>query len=70
MKIEYTCSFCNKDAELEFTIYAHDEFFCDENCNHCGAKIPQNVLDKIYDDEPVNWIASKIDYAHDMMKDR
>ena len=69
--IDYICKSCNKDAGLVFWIESHDEFGLDsENCENCGVKIPQSVLDKIYNDEPIDYISSKIDYATDMMKDR
>ncbi len=68
--IDYHCNNCDKDIEINFTIYSMDEFFCDESCPECNAKIPQSVLDKIYNDEPIDYISSKIDYATDMMGDR
>lgn len=67
--IHYFCENCRKDTEICFTLYDHTEYFADEICPECNKPIPQKVLDKIYSDEPIDWISSKIDRAHDMMKD-
>jgi len=68
--VDYRCKSCGKEVGICVTIYSHDEYMCDEECPECGAKIPESDQMDICNDEVTDWLSDKIDYAHDMARDR
>ncbi len=70
LEVNYFCESCKKDAFLDFWIEGHDEFDCQNKCPECGAKIPADTLHKIITDNITHFVSSRIDYAHDYLKER